>query len=150
MLLSVTFLLGNVAIAASYRHLKMTSNVPVSPQVKFDIKKPMLAFFSASAALLLTKQPAFAFNREDANKILSSYDLPPILFIPPGFAPLVSEFGRGNIKKGFEQQNPILVQVLLLYTLGKIVIIFSFPLLPHSFYGFSSATPRCGWCRRRL
>jgi hypothetical protein len=33
---------------------------------------------------------------EQANEKLASYGLPPILFVPPGFAPLVSEYGRGN------------------------------------------------------
>jgi hypothetical protein len=64
-----------------------------------------------AATLLFSKpQVANAFSVEEANQLLSGYSFPPILYVPPGFSPLVSEFGRGNIKKGFEKQNPILVQ----------------------------------------
>ena len=40
--------------------------------------------------------------------VVGSYGLPPIIFVPPGFSPLVSEFGRGNIRE--KMTNPILIQ----------------------------------------
>ncbi len=49
-----------------------------------------------------------AGRMEDVNDKLASYGLPPLLFVPPGFTPLVSEFGRGNIKQAMV--NPILIQ----------------------------------------
>jgi hypothetical protein len=61
------------------------------------------------ASVLLPSQPAFAAKLSDCNEVLTRYGLPPILFVPPGFSPLVSEFGRGNIKEGLAD-NPILVQ----------------------------------------
>lgn len=52
---------------------------------------------------------AMAFGKlEEANTKLTTYSLPPIIFVPPGFSPLVSEFGRGNIKE--KMVNPLLVQ----------------------------------------
>jgi hypothetical protein len=45
---------------------------------------------------------------ENANGKLSEYSLPPMLFVPPGFSPLVSEIGRGNIKE--KMTNPLVVQ----------------------------------------
>jgi hypothetical protein len=53
-------------------------------------------------------QTAFALKLEEANTKLTTYNLPPIIFVPPGFSPLVSEFGRGNIKE--KMVNPLLVQ----------------------------------------
>ena len=60
--------------------------------------------------MLLTSTPdlSFADSVEAVNNKLSSYELPPILFVPPGFSPLASEFGRGNIRE--QMKNPILVQ----------------------------------------
>lgn len=61
------------------------------------------------AATLAKPNPAMAFGKlEDANNKLTTYGLPPIIFVPPGFSPLVSEFGRGNIKE--KMVNPLLVQ----------------------------------------
>jgi hypothetical protein len=57
----------------------------------------------------LLPKPAFAAKLSKCNEILTGYGLPPILFVPPGFSPLVSEFGRGNVKEGLAD-NPILVQ----------------------------------------
>jgi hypothetical protein len=111
MMQAITLLACILAQAAAYRSLSMTHQTPVSPKNQFDIKKPVLGLFTAfSTALLVNNKPAHAFSQQDANQLLSSYELPPILYIPPGFAPLVSEFGRGNIKKGLDKQNPILVQ----------------------------------------
>ena len=49
-----------------------------------------------------------AASLESVNTKLSSYSLSPMLYVPPGFAPLVSEYGRGigNIR----QSSPIAVQ----------------------------------------
>ena len=51
---------------------------------------------------------ARAMSLEDANTKLLNYKLPPVLFVPPGFQVIVSEFGRGNSKEPIT--NPILVQ----------------------------------------
>lgn len=45
---------------------------------------------------------------ENVNSKLSDYGMPPVLYVPPGFTPLVSEFGRGNIKE--KMSTPIVVQ----------------------------------------
>ena len=61
------------------------------------------------SAALFQPTPAMAFGKlEEANNKLTTYGLPPIIFVPPGFSPLVSEFGRGNIKE--KMVNPLLVQ----------------------------------------
>jgi len=52
-------------------------------------------------------KPSYAGTTEANNK-LSEYGLPPIVFVPPGFSPLVSEYGRGSKDKPIE--NPIVVQ----------------------------------------
>ena len=39
-------------------------------------------------------QPASAAKLSACNEVLTGYGLPPILFVPPGFSPIVSEFGR--------------------------------------------------------
>lgn len=57
---------------------------------------------------IINNKPVIAASVESCNTKLSGYGLPPIIFVPPGFSPLVSEFGRGNIKE--EMKNPILVQ----------------------------------------
>jgi hypothetical protein len=73
---------------------------------------------SLVAINIINNKPVIAASVESCNTKLSGYGLPPIIFVPPGFSPLVSEFGRGNIKE--EMKNPILVQfahpqVMLLY-----------------------------------
>lgn len=52
--------------------------------------------------------PVHAVSLESVNEKLSSYDLPPMLFVPPGFQPVVSEYGRGNSQSAIK--NPIIVQ----------------------------------------
>jgi hypothetical protein len=42
------------------------------------------------------------------NLKLSEYGLPPMVYVPSGFSPIVSEFGRGNIKSAIK--NPIVVE----------------------------------------
>ena len=61
-----------------------------------------------SAMLLLQPRTAHAGSLEDANTKLQGYGLPPLLFVPPGFQTIVSEYGRGNAKEKIE--NPIVVQ----------------------------------------
>ncbi|KAJ1438792.1 hypothetical protein B484DRAFT_444381 [Ochromonadaceae sp. CCMP2298] len=60
------------------------------------------------ASAVLPIQAANAVSIEQANNKLAGYDLPPILYMPKGFSPLVSEYGRGNNKEAMT--NPILVQ----------------------------------------
>lgn len=76
---------------------------------------------------IINNKPVIAASVESCNTKLSGYGLPPIIFVPPGFSPLVSEFGRGNIKE--EMKNPILVQfahpqVMLCYSIVMIYIFF--------------------------
>ena len=52
-------------------------------------------------------KPSYA-DISEANNKLSEYGLPPIVFVPPGFSPLVCEYGRGSKDKPIE--NPIIVQ----------------------------------------
>ena len=64
---------------------------------------------SALGLLLTVASPAYAFGElESANNKLSNYGLPPILFVPPNFTPIVSEFGRGNAKE--QMTNPVVVE----------------------------------------
>ena len=65
-------------------------------------------FLLTSAALTLKPSSSKAYSKEEANTKLNDYGLPPSLFVPPGFNPLVSEYGRGNIKNPIT--NPIVVQ----------------------------------------
>eukprot|EP01040_Poterioochromonas_malhamensis_P004893 gene4893-5248_t len=51
---------------------------------------------------------ANADSLSEANTKLAEYGFPPILFVPSGFSPVVSEFGRGGLTT--EMKNPILVQ----------------------------------------
>jgi len=74
---------------------------------------------------IINNKPVIAASVESCNTKLSGYGLPPIIFVPPGFSPLVSEFGRGNIKE--EMKNPILVQfahpqVMLCYSIVMVYI----------------------------
>ena len=72
--------------------------------------KSLLAI--ASVATVISQKPANAIgggNLEEVNVKLADYGLPPMLFVPPGFAPVVSEFGRGNAKDVIPK-NPIVVQ----------------------------------------
>ena len=64
-----------------------------------------------ASAIALQSKPAVAVGSgglAEANQKLSEYGLPPMLFVPPGFTPIVSEFGRGSIKE--KMNNPVLVQ----------------------------------------
>lgn len=113
MLPTLVVLASSLYCGSSLKLVMRSSPVPQSPLEPFQLKRPMLSLLTASsAALILTARPSLAQAQsvEEVNKILSGYSLPPVLYVPPGFSPLVSEFGRGNIKKGLENQNPILVQ----------------------------------------
>lgn len=64
-----------------------------------------------TSAIALQSKPAIAVGSgglADANQKLSEYGFPPMLFVPPGFTPIVSEYGRGSIKE--KMNNPVLVQ----------------------------------------
>ena len=64
----------------------------------------------STLALTISAMPqsAVASLLSDANTKLGGYGLPPIVFVPPNFVPLVSEYGRGSNDKPI--LNPILVQ----------------------------------------
>jgi hypothetical protein len=88
------------------------SDLPKSSyhRTKSFLAKTKTASIISLIGLLATDVlPVKAFGElEDANNKLTSYGLPPIIFLPPGFSPVVSEFGRGNIKE--VMTNPLLVQ----------------------------------------
>lgn len=64
---------------------------------------------SALGLFFSVASPAFAFGElEAANNKLANYGLPPILFVPPNFTPIVSEFGRGNSRE--QMSNPVVVE----------------------------------------
>ena len=69
-----------------------------------DVAQSMTFLSSMLIAPLVVR----ADSLSDVNSKLNEYKLPPILYVPSGFNPLVSEYGRGNIKE--KMQNPILVQ----------------------------------------
>lgn len=60
------------------------------------------------ATMGLFVQQSGAVSVEEVNTKLSGYGFPPVLFVPKGFSPLASEYGRGNINEAMN--NPILVQ----------------------------------------
>lgn len=102
---------SNVAMKSSLRMSNNDNNIP--KLARDSMKQPMVqGAFALSGALLaslIKPQPALAFGKlEDANIKLGLYELPPIIFVPPGFTPLVSEFGRGNIRE--KMVNPLLIQ----------------------------------------
>ena len=80
-----------------------------SMQVEKVKSAGVAAFKVLLGSSLLASKPAYAAKLSDCNKVLSEYGLPPILFVPPGFSPLISEYGRGNARDGYVE-NPILVQ----------------------------------------
>jgi len=78
------------------------------PMLQRGLQSVLALSSAALASATLRPAPAFAGRLESANEKLTGYGLPPLLFVPPGFVPLISEFGRGNIKKAMT--NPILIQ----------------------------------------
>eukprot|EP01038_Epipyxis_sp_PR26KG_P012635 gene12635-16942_t len=92
------------------------NKIPRSPleDMKTDIKRTISAISTTSLAAILfslsNPKQALAQSVEKANEKLADYGLPPFIFIPPGFNPLVSELGRGNIRE--KMVNPILVQMV--------------------------------------
>lgn len=100
----------------AYRPLHMNSNNNnnLTPQSFKDLslqqaKKTLIAASLLSfLPLSLSPTKVNAASVEDVNTVLAGYGIPPVLFTPPGFSNLVSEFGRGNIKEKI--QNPIVVQ----------------------------------------
>lgn len=98
-------------ISSQMKLFSVDNLIPQSPfSRRQSLLSPSKAFGLLSILTLFTSgsSPALAGQLEDANYKLTSYGLPPILFVPPGFSPLVSEFGRGNFKEAIT--NPILVQ----------------------------------------
>lgn len=76
---------------------------------KFGSMAQVLA--GVTVASTLSPAPAFASKLDEANTKLGNYNLPPMLFIPQGFVPVVSEYGRGNAnKEGGKMENPVVVQ----------------------------------------
>jgi len=105
--------------------------VSISDSLMKRSVQAMKVITSLTASLVtvnfINNKPVLAASVESCNTKLSGYGLPPIIFVPPGFSPLVSEFGRGNIKE--EMKNPILVQfahpqVMLCYSIVMIYIFY--------------------------
>jgi hypothetical protein len=105
---------SKVAMKSSLRMSNDDNNIPklARDSMKQPMQRGLQGAFALSGALmasLIKPAPAFAFGKlEDANTKLGLYELPPIIFVPPGFTPLVSEFGRGNIRE--KMVNPLLIQ----------------------------------------
>jgi len=92
-----------VLCVVSVQSIKLS---PRSTRQQFtqDVAQSMTVLSSLLMAPLMVR----ADSMNDVNSKLNEYKLPPILYVPSGFNPLVSEYGRGNIKE--KMQNPILVQ----------------------------------------
>ena len=74
-----------------------------------SLNKVILSLASSSLLLqTINVKPALAGILDDCNTKLNGYGLPPIVYVPSGFTPLVAEIGRGSAKK--QIQNPIIVQ----------------------------------------
>jgi len=74
-----------------------------------SLNKVILSLASSSLLLqTINVKPALAGILDECNTKLNGYGLPPIVYVPSGFTPLVAEIGRGSAKK--EIQNPIVVQ----------------------------------------
>lgn len=102
-----TRLLPRVMTRLSAVH--QTDSEPSSPRSEAFKSTLSGARTLAALSLFLKAKPALAFGAlENANQKLNDYGLPPIIFVPSGFSPIVSEYGRGNSKEKME--NPILVQ----------------------------------------
>ena len=82
--------------------------VQLSSAKSLGSKLMSAAALAAATTTTVGVQPAYAARLDDVNTKLAGYGLPPILFVPPGFTPLVSEYGRGSVKK--QMDNPIVVQ----------------------------------------
>lgn len=110
---TIIIFICNISLIVSFRiknQIRMTSNSDNSFLFsKFNIMKS-ISVLSLASTLSLSPLPVFALpgSLEDANTKLSSYNLPPVLFVPPGFSTVVSEYGRGNINE--KMTNPLLVQ----------------------------------------
>ena len=64
--------------------------------------RTLSSVFLGASAVALQSKSALAVGSgglTEANEKLTEYGLPPILFVPPGFKPIVSEYGRGSIKE---------------------------------------------------
>jgi len=78
-------------------------------QPAIQASKAVFPSLLATLMLQMTQlKPAVADSLQEINERLTNYGFPPILFVPDGFKPLISEYGRGNIKEAMS--NPILVQ----------------------------------------
>jgi hypothetical protein len=111
--LSEAFLFTHKSIGSLSRHFAAPYEPQSTQQVlQNTINKHLKSAISilGTTALISSISPnnAFADSLEDANNKLAGYGLPPILYLPPGLSPLVSEYGRGNIRQSMS--NPIVVQ----------------------------------------
>jgi hypothetical protein len=116
---------GTVKRSAKHHHLhlRMQSSSEHPHTTKFQpVSSRSLSFQSlndklklvgnvamyAAVSVMFPKVATAASSLEAANNKLSSYGFPPLLYEPPGFSTIVSEYGRGNIRE--QMSNPILVQ----------------------------------------
>lgn len=108
----LSFRLSQIARFQSSK-LYSSNNQDQQKQVSSSIlsnNKYFSKVIASTLGLILTiASPAYAFGElESANNKLSTYGLPPILFVPPNFTPIVSEYGRGSAKE--QMTNPVVVE----------------------------------------
>jgi len=99
------------------KHLGMKTNIKMmnsdhtssrSLLNSMKVAAVLVSTFGLTDIVIQPIQPVNAISIEAANEKLGEYSLPPMLFVPPGFQPIVSEYGRGNSKTAIT--NPIVVQ----------------------------------------
>lgn len=107
-------------IASSFRgsqkiiqrqHLSVRLSEPSSPYEISSAKSSILkskTLALLSFGMLGIAQSVLASSLEESNNKLSQYDLPPIIYVPPGFTTFVNEYGRGSLKN--PNINPVVVQ----------------------------------------
>jgi hypothetical protein len=118
-MMSFLFKMSLLAVTSSFfmlninvRKLSLSATEPRSYRARdIDSLSTKVKDFGKVASLLTVignAAPVLAGGLSEANEKLGMYGLPPIVFVPPGFNALVSEYGRGNNQKDIK--NPILVQ----------------------------------------
>lgn len=92
----------------NYNDVPISSNSFETKKARGTIEKLISITLTVLGVSSLRPSVATADSMETVNQKLTTYGFPPILFVPKGFSPLVSEYGRGNNQEAIK--NPILVQ----------------------------------------